>query len=51
MSFLNMQLTKYTSSQLLRIRKKIIKYVIFKYAINEKTCHHNYFYDIINPQK
>ena len=32
MSFSNMQLTKYMSSQLLRIRKNNI----FKYAINKK---------------
>ena len=25
--------------------------IFFKYAISKKTCHHNYFYDIINPQK
>ena len=31
--------------------QKIIKHDIFKYAINKKTCHHDYFYDIINQQK
>ena len=51
MSFSNTQLTKIMSSQLLRIRKNNKKNVIFKYAINKKTCHHNYFYDIINPQR
>ena len=51
MSFLNTQLTKNMSSQLLRIRKSNKKHVIFKYAIIKKTCHDNYFYDIINPQK
>ena len=36
MSFLNMQLAKCMSSQLLRIRKNNKKHVIFKYAINKK---------------
>ena len=37
--------------QLLRIRKNNKKYVIFKYATDKKLCYHDYFYDIINPQK
>ena len=43
MIFSNTQLIKNMSSQLLRIRKKIIKHDIFKYTINKKACHHNYF--------
>ena len=35
MSFLNTQLTKKHDIQLLQIRKKIMKYVIFKYTINK----------------
>ena len=50
MSFLNTQLIKKYDVIKLRIRKKIIKYVIFKYAINEKTCYHDCFYDITNLQ-
>ena len=36
MSFSNTQLTKNMLSRLLRICKKIIEHVIFKYAINKK---------------
>ena len=50
MSFLNTQLTKNMSSQLLRIRKNN-KNMSFLNTQLTKTCHHNYFYDIINPQK
>ena len=51
MSFSNTQLIKNMILQLLQIRKKIIKHVIFKYATDKKLCYHDYFYDIINPQK
>ena len=41
MSFLNTQLAKNMLSRLLRICKNNKKYVIFKYAINEKMYHHD----------
>ena len=53
MSFSNTQLTKKHVITIIfmtsYIRENIHKHVIFKYAINKKTCHHNYFYDIIYP--
>ena len=51
MSFLNTQLIKKYVIMIITNSQNNNKYVIFKYAINKKTCHHNYFYDIINPQK
>ena len=44
MTFSNMQLTKNMISQLC----KIIKHVIFKYAINKKHDVTIIFYDVIN---
>ena len=50
MSFLNTQLTKNMSSQLLRIRKNN-KTCHFRICNQQKICHPDQFYDIINPQK
>ena len=50
MSFSNTQLAKNVII-IITNPQKIIKICHFKYAINKKTCHHNYFHDIINPQK
>ena len=50
MSFSNTQLTKNMKSQLFMILR-ILKNIPFSNTQLTKTCHHNYFYDIINPQK
>ena len=54
MSFSNTQLAKNMSSRLfynITNPQNNKNMLFFKYAISKKTCHHNYFYDIINPQK
>ena len=51
MSFSNTQLIKIHDITIITNPQKIIKHVICKYATDKNLCHHNYFYDIINPQK
>ena len=51
MTFSNTQLIKNHDITIITNSQKIIKYVIFKYATDKKLCYHDYFYDIINPQK
>ena len=50
MTFLNMQLIKNTCHNYYEFAK-IIKSCHFQICNQQKTCHHDYCYDIINPSK
>ena len=52
MTFSNTQLIKKHDITIITNPQKIIKHVILNTQLTDKKlCYHDYFYDIMNPQK